>query len=582
VDHGLTALADPPKPEPLYVQQLRQAYDLDRLCRVRAFTHQVVGVDHLVKQPFAALFDEMGAGKTKQVIDAAQVMMQRSMINRVIVITPASVRGVWYEPELGELRKHLWETDGQHHRVIEFHSRKREWHFADGKFFKQFEVNAKTKQWVITNYEFIRQVDRLQMLLKFAKIGPTLLVLDESSAVKNWGAQQTEAANYLRLGCARVVLLNGTPIAHSPLDMYAQGRIMHPKILECKTFFHFRAKYATLGGYKNRQVTGWKNLEDMQRRFKPYVLRRLKVDCIDLPPKLPPVTMPVAMTEDTWRIYKSMRDDLIVFIENNVSATQHAFVKAIRLAQITSGFLGGLSTMEDVGLNFEWLDPEDRPEWLPQPAAGGPAGAPSESPQGSIVSGQWGNMGPLGENLKQQEFKVIGREKLDLFLTWLRGRLEEDSKFKVVVFSRFRAEVERTYQELTTQKEWRHLHVGRILGGQKREDRERSVKLLDPRAAPDGPVVVVGTQDSGSLGMTLTAASTMFRLSVNYNLKAFLQGADRIHRPSQLWPCSYFDAVATGPQGQKTIDHAVLKALYAREDVATWTASAWLSALREE
>jgi hypothetical protein len=40
--------------------------------------------------------------------------------------------------------------------------------------------------------------------------------------------------------------------------------------------------------------------------------------------------------------------------------------------------------------------------------------------------------------------------------------------------------------------------------------------------------------------------------------------------------------IATGPQGQRTVDHLIMKALREKADVANWTASAWIRALREE
>jgi hypothetical protein len=55
-----------------------------------------------------------------------------------------------------------------------------------------------------------------------------------------------------------------------------------------------------------------------------------------------------------------------------------------------------------------------------------------------------------------------------------------------------------------------------------------------------------------------------------------------VHRPGQKYPVSYFDVVATGPQGQKTIDHTIQKALRNKLDIAKWTTGAWVSALLEE
>jgi len=84
------------------------------------------------------------------------------------------------------------------------------------------------------------------------------------------------------------------------------------------------------------------------------------------------------------------------------------------------------------------------------------------------------------------------------------------------------------------------------------------------------------------MGLNLTASHTVVYLSNDYNLKTRLQSEDRVHRPGQTSPVSYFDIVAEGPNGQKTIDHTIMKALKAKDDLAKWTASAWLSELKEE
>ena len=73
----------------------------------------------------------------------------------------------------------------------------------------------------------------------------------------------------------------------------------------------------------------------------------------------------------------------------------------------------------------------------------------------------------------------------------------------------------------------------------------------------------------------------MLYVSNDYNLKTRIQSMARIHRGGQTHDCDYFDVVATGPNGQKTIDHVVLKALKEKENLATWTAAAWRKALVE-
>lgn len=486
--------------------------------------HQVDGTEALLSNPFFALFDEMGAGKTKQAIDAAQMLFIRGLIDNVIVVCPAPVRSVWVEPELGEITKHGWKT--LRHDVWEFHSKGVKWA-------KALSETSPGLNWTVTNFDYMRNEERLEELLRHA--GPhTFLIVDESSAVKTPKSLQTKAVTRLRNRCGRVVLLNGTPISNNTLDLYSQCQIMSPSILECKSFTHFKARYCVMGGYLNKEVLSFKNLDDLQRRMAPYVLRRLKKDCLDLPEKLEPVILTVPLSAPTWTIYKQMRDEFIAELTDGTIATaKHAATKALRLSQITSGFVGGIES--------ELQEDDTAPVVIHPP-------------------------------------KEISSEKMDLFLSWFQSQLDRDPNFKIVVWSRFRSEVLRLSLAL---KERIGLEVGTLLGGQHPGERARALRLLDPRTAPSGPVVVVGTVQTGSMGLNLTAASDSLYLSNSYSHKDRLQSEDRIHRPGQINRTGYFDVVATGPRGERTIDRIVLKALSDKADLATLTTSAWLKVLQE-
>jgi SNF2 family DNA or RNA helicase len=518
--------------------------------RLQPYAHQIEGVRKLVERPVFALFDEMGAGKTKQTIDAAQVLYTRGLIRRVVVVAPAAVRSVWFDPEMGELKKHLWLSIPSH--VWEYHARNRNWHH-------ECKPGQPALEWTITNYDYIRSEPRLeQLLLRCDKL--TLLVLDESSAVKNHKALQTKASLQLRKKCGRVVLLNGTPIANSPLDMYSQGNILdggagRNGILGCQSFFQFRAKYALMGGFQNKQIIGWRMLEDMQKRFAPYVLRRLKEQCLDLPPKLDSIVIDVPLTAEVWGVYKEMRDEMVAYLtDQTVSVASQAIVKALRLAQVTSGYLGGIT--EDQ-VTADELSEEDRPHFIPLPAD-------FITPIKTVGTGS---------------IREIGSEKLDAFLSWFKNQLIADPNLKVLVFCRFRPELNRLVQHLS---KFKGLHIGEIRGGQKPFEREASTRLLDPRTMPPGPVAVVCTTQTGSVGLNLAGAHTVIYISNDYSLFKRQQSEDRVHRPGQKYPVSYFDVVATGPQGQKTIDHTIQKALRNKLDIAKWTTGAWVSALLEE
>jgi len=516
--------------------------------------HVKLGVRALLANPYFGLLDEMGAMKSAQTIIAAQFLFEQGVIDQVLVVAPNSVRDVWFDEELGELQKHLFTPS-----IIQlYHSRTREWYFQPEKKPHLF--------WIITNYEFIRAEPRLAELLPL--VGPkTLLVLDESSAVKSYGAKQTQACFKLRKQCGRIVILNGTPIANNPMDMFSQGNLMHPDILDCRGITHFRARYAIMGGYVVRtawgshptQIVGYQHLDDLQRRFAPYVLRRLKRDCLDLPPVLPAVTLTATLTPAEWKIYKEMRDDLVAWLSDaTVSVAAQTITKVLRLSQITSGFIGGLEPeiLEDLN--------DGRPDWLP--ALGNPNG---------------GYRHPLDPADTTRE---IGRAKLDVFYEWLDEQFEADHNLKLLIWCRWIPELQRLLKELAERYPKAELGciAGKaLLGSTKNQERQTALRLLDPRTAPAGPVLVGGTYGTGALGLNLTACHTMVKMSHDYSYWKAIQTDARIDRPGQTQPVSQFDIVAVGPQGQKTIDHVIVKALRSKEEVADYTTSAWIHALTE-
>lgn len=514
-------------------------------CRLPPFAHQREDVAWLIDHPYAFIASEMRTGKSKIVIDAAQFMCEAGTIDKVLVVAPAPVRDVWYDPALGELAKHLWISMPA--LVQEFHARGRSWTWPQPP-----PIAPRRLHVTVTNFEFLRSKNRLEQLLPFCS-SRTLLVLDESSFVKNHAAQQTKACVQLRKACGRVVLLNGTPIFHSPLDLFSQSNLLHPNILECPYVTHFRARYAVQQAVRSygskplmnqwgkpiMETVAWKNLDDLERRLAPVTVRRLQKECLDLPPKLDPVTLTATLGPETWRAYREMRDEMVVWLKSgDVAVSRTAAVKALRLSQITGGFLGGI---EDAGIDIEGSD-------APEVAGTG--------------------------------IQPIGREKLDVLLWFIAQQLEADPNLHLVAWTRFRAELFRMVDEVA--EKFLQFEVAAVYGGQKKAERLRALALLKPETAPLGPTFVAGIEGTGSFGLDMTASHTCVTMSSGYSPGRSAQTLDRVYGPGQTAPVAYYDVVAVGPKGQRTIDRDILVARRSGEDVATRTAAAWVRALTNE
>jgi hypothetical protein len=511
------------------------------------FQHQVTGVAEIVQPANPArgrvipncllLADEMRCGKTRTAIEAAQELWKRGEIDQVVVIAPATVRSEWADELTGQVREYA--TVPTH--LVEYRSGKnREW--------RNYETTDRHLGWVATNYELIRRKDRLEPLLHRVD-KRTFLVLDESAYVSGPTAQQTKAVYKLRQRCGRVLELNGTPWGDNPGDIYAQMKILSPDILGCATWTEFRARYAVMvpreiRGNKFSEIVAWTNLDDLNRRVAPYVVRRTMAEVFpNMPPALEPVTLTATLSEDTWRVYKEMRDDAVAFLQSGECASAaQATAKVLRLSQITAGFVGGVECHGCLG---------------------------SDDPGCQICHG-----------VPPPVLRTLGNEKLHVFLGWLAERYAENPNFKVVTWCRFRHQAEQTVAAL--RRIYPNIPTELLYGGLTPDERDRVKALLHPRSAPPGPLNVVGTARTGGLGLNFASAATMVRLSNDFSLMTYQQAAARILGPDQKFSAAYFDVVAEGPKHQMTVDHHVIRKLRAKEDVAGLSARAWATALKEE
>jgi hypothetical protein len=534
--------------------------------------HQLVGVDQLFKlvdlgrtatwagvtyrREVPGCFfiaDEVGAGKTKQCVDTGQLLFLAREIDTIVTLTPGFARSTWADPdeEIGEVAKHCWANVPN--IVHEYHGS-----YAD------LDLAPRALHWIVSNYEFIREKPRLEHLIKLLKGRKTWLIVDESWAVKG-NSNQTKAVLKLRnKRASRVTLLNGTPLADGkPSDLYYQFKILDESIIGCPTRAHFKAKHCVMLQGTNR-VVDYQNLDELNARIAPYVLSRRTRDCFDLPPMLPPVTVEAKLSAPNWKLYCEQRDDMVTFLKNEVSITKNALNKAMRLSQICSGFLGGL---EEASAPAVTGIAAPMPAWLRKQQ-----GLPYEDPSVHSQANPSATADLAGPT--ERVTREVGREKLDAFLFWLTTAQRQPDK--LIVWTCFTPELQRLAKELAQV----YPSVLQLRGGQTPEERRITKLALAPGAK--GRAAVVGNTGAGGASLNFSAANIMVFMSNDVALIKRTQAIGRIERPGATQPMLIVDVVATGPKGQKTVDHHTIKRLRNKQDMATLTVAQWRAILEEE
>jgi len=467
---------------------------------------------------------------------AAKKLFDQHKIDRVLVLAPAAVRFAWRE----EIEKLNARAEVRNFVPIEY--------ISDTQSFSYKNVEARNaKEWgkqclpvVLVSYSLLPQERHVKALAAWCKDGgvKALLIADESSFLKNRTAKQTKWAAKISSVCSFRWLLTGTPIANSPLDLYGQALVMSNGSGPLKgfaNFYHFRSRYAVTqpmrfgGGRVFQQVTGYQNLDELQRKFAPYVSRVEKKDVLDLPAKSYTVRE-VALSEATWKIYVELkREAMLSLPDSDERPEPNAAVRILRLAQITSGHVGGT--------------------WIEEGASA------FEATDGHPIAGTSGD-------------KDVSSEKLD-FLTdsILDGELSNERA--LIVWCRWRRERERLARELRLKAK---LTVLEIFGGQSQPSRDEAIEFFQSMNVRR---VLLAQPHAGGFGLTLTAASTAVYLSNDFSHTTRVQSEDRIHRIGQKSACLYVDVVAIGPRGQQTVDVHILTALREKKSLAELTCKAW-------
>lgn len=303
--------------------------------KTRPYEHQARVFSATKDLPAYAYFWEMGTGKTKAVIDTACHLFLKNEVTLLIVVAPNGVHSQWVrldDEDPGEMQKHApvpWVG------------------FANGAgFWGKRRMAALGEALrdpsrlcvVAVNIEAC-STDKGASIIKRAATGrKTMLVVDESHAIKSPGAKRTRRLLNLAPLAKYRRIMSGTPITRGQQDLFAQYRFLDPNIIGCTTFSTFVGTYCIKGGYEGREIIGYRNLAQLNRLLQPYTSRVEKAQCLDLPPKTY-VTREVGLSPEQEVAYKRALDVLKAALDDPSFPIKNALEGLLRLRQIVGGHM---------------------------------------------------------------------------------------------------------------------------------------------------------------------------------------------------------------------------------------------------
>jgi len=274
------------------------------------FAHQKVTAEFLTLHRRAFCFSEQGTAKTASAAWAADYLMTKGAVRRVLVVCPLSIMDVAW-------RADLFRTT-MHRRVD----------IAHGNAKKRKAVINSDAEIVITNYDTVS--NSLEDLMYG---GFDLIVADECSLLKTATTKRWKCFRQLVGPSTWLWMMTGTPAAQSPLDAYGLAKLVNPDGVP-KFFSAFRDLVMT-------QLTPFKwvpkaTSKDVVFAALQPAIRFTKEECLDLPPMIY-VKRRVEMTPQQNKFYNEMKKKLMIEAAGEQITAANAAVKLGRLIQIACG-----------------------------------------------------------------------------------------------------------------------------------------------------------------------------------------------------------------------------------------------------
>jgi len=451
--------------------------------------HQERGIAKALELNEFAFFWEPGAGKTYATIHVAKTRFTWNEIDLVVIICPNSIKQVW------DREVKLWASDIPTHVQT----------LSQGVSPTRPRVTVRTLEFLVLAVESLSQGKTYEKVLAYMQGRKAMVVEDESSRIKNPSSIRTKKATNLAWTGQYRLILTGTPVTQGPHDLFAQFRFLNPNIIGITKWAQFRARYCIMGGFENKKIVKYQNLDELTGRINKYADLVALKDCADIPDKIYQV-INVPLSPEQRKAIRQLKDEgMLVMPEQEAELyVEMALERMTRIQQIVGGSL-------------PMIDQEN---------------------------GGYRTVTMPGDN-----------PKMDAMFEYIE---DLPHGTKCLVWARFEPERERIVERL--RDKYGDSSVVRFDGSVGDHDRRVAVDRIQ-----DDPTCqfFVGNQTVAGIGLTLTAAKYALNFSNTFSSEDRVQMENRNHRTGQTDHCIYVDFEAMVKE-----DRMIRRALTLKKDLA--------------
>lgn len=281
------------------------------------FKHQQIQLAYMRANDSFAVFAEQGCGKTLPTLCRILDLRKGGKIVEALIVAPKSALGAWER---------------------------------DIELFDAGDQAALKSCITLVNYDKVwRGGDASPYNRKFGCI-----VLDEAHMIKNRTSQRAKFLLKLACGADYRYILTGTPISNGQLEnIWALYCFLDPYIDRGRvysrifggSYYAFQDRYCVLNMY--HKPTSYVHVAELQDIISEHSYRVKKIDCLDLPDKLPDEVIKVDLAEP--KLYKKLATESAL-LEYEILA-ENPLSRLVKLRQLCGGHLKTEDQLLEVGNN---------------------------------------------------------------------------------------------------------------------------------------------------------------------------------------------------------------------------------------
>ena len=283
--------------------------------------YQTFATNFILEHPVSAILLDMGLGKSVITLTAIQSLMRDSFeVHRVLVIAPLRVATQTWPSELEK-----WE------------------HLHDLTYAVAVGTEAERRYQLRRNVDIhIINRENIKWLIEDSGLpfNYDMVVIDELSSFKSHQAKRFKALMKVRPTVKRIVGLTGTPSSNGLMDLWAEYKLLDMGERLGRFIGGYRGRFFTPDKRNQQIVFSYKPLpgaeEHIYRLVSDITISMKSTDYLKMP-ECAINEVPVMLSENETELYRTMKNDLILNMDDGDVDAVNAAALAGKLSQMANG-----------------------------------------------------------------------------------------------------------------------------------------------------------------------------------------------------------------------------------------------------